>query len=115
MTRTDREQWLRPDDPTACEAHLTEEAGELVAALGKTARWGPKGTDPTLPEAARETNADWVLRELEDVLDAAARWLPHADPIIRDRERLARLKRRIGDGRDQGEGPDGGESRGGPD
>lgn len=44
-----------------------EEMGELQAALGKTLRWGWLSYNPELPEAARESNKEWVKRELKDV------------------------------------------------
>lgn len=47
-----------------------EELGELQAAIGKTIRWGWMSYDPTLPETERETNLDWVKREMQDVRDA---------------------------------------------
>lgn len=47
-----------------------EELGELSAALGKTLRWGWDSVNPLLPEAARETNEQWVRRELADVREA---------------------------------------------
>lgn len=47
-----------------------EELGELQAALGKSLRWGWASTNPELPPAARETNVDWVRREIADVRGA---------------------------------------------
>lgn len=47
-----------------------EELGELQAALGKSLRWGWGSFNPELPVAERESNADWVKREMLDVLDA---------------------------------------------
>lgn len=44
-----------------------EELGELQAALGKTLRWGWNSYNPELPKEQREINADWVLREIQDV------------------------------------------------
>lgn len=47
--------------------HLVEEMGELLAAIGKTSRFGPLSYDPTQPPDKQETNIRWVLRELSDV------------------------------------------------
>lgn len=47
-----------------------EELGELQAALGKTLRWGWKSYNPELPKAQRETNEEWVRREIADVRSA---------------------------------------------
>jgi hypothetical protein len=47
-----------------------EELGELLAALGKTGRWGWMSYNPELPEDQRELNIQWVMREMLDVNDA---------------------------------------------
>jgi len=47
-----------------------EEAGELLAALGKTQRWGWQSSNPELPPEQRETNEAWVRREIADVRGA---------------------------------------------
>ncbi|HUD91215.1 hypothetical protein [Sphingobium sp.] len=62
-------RYMRPGYDFAI-GKLVEELGELQAALGKTLRWGPESFNPELPVADRETNADWVLREIDDVLGA---------------------------------------------
>ncbi len=49
--------------------YLTEECGEVLAAVGKTQRWGPFSVNPE-PGASKETNRDWILRELEDLKGA---------------------------------------------
>lgn len=68
-------------------AHVVEEAGEmmkdlgdLLAAIGKTKRWGWDSVNPLIPEAHRETNRDWVRRalvaakpEIADLLQAIDR------------------------------------------
>lgn len=51
---------------------LTEEMGEVIAALGKTRRWGPDSTNPELPPDQRVTNRDWLLAELDDLEQAIA-------------------------------------------
>jgi hypothetical protein len=47
-----------------------EEAGEFLAAMGKTQRWGWDSYNPELPAAQRETNAAWVRREMADLRGA---------------------------------------------
>lgn len=47
--------------------YLAEEAGEVLAALGKSQRWGLDSYNPELPEEKRETNAAWLMRELQDL------------------------------------------------
>lgn len=47
-----------------------EEAGEFLAAMGKTLRWGWQSYNPELPPAERETNAAWVRREMVDLREA---------------------------------------------
>jgi hypothetical protein len=51
-------------------ARLVEECGEVLAAAGKTQRWGPFSVNPLLPEAERETNLARILREMADLKDA---------------------------------------------
>ena len=51
---------------------LSEECGELVAALSKTGRWGWDSHDPAVLPNKRETNATWVRREMQDVRGAIA-------------------------------------------
>jgi hypothetical protein len=67
-------EYLKPNDPQFCLAHMIEEMGEAMAAAGKTLRWGPQSVNPELPEAERETNIDWLLREMDDVEAAFARF-----------------------------------------
>ena len=47
--------------------HLIEECGEVLAAAGKSLRWGLDGVNPELPVPERETNREWLLREMEDL------------------------------------------------
>lgn len=47
--------------------YLVEECGEVLQAVGKALRWGLESANPELPEEQRETNRDWILRELQDV------------------------------------------------
>lgn len=48
----------------------TEEAGEFLAAIGKTLRWGWQSVNPELPREQRETNYEWVKREMKDLRGA---------------------------------------------
>lgn len=48
----------------------TEEAGEFLAAIGKTLRWGWASYNPELPSSEQESNARWVKREMQDLKDA---------------------------------------------
>lgn len=61
------------DDFEHCLAHFIEECGEALAAAGKTARWGWDSYNPDLPEAQRETNANWLLREMMDLRETMDR------------------------------------------
>jgi hypothetical protein len=48
-------------------AHLVEECGEVLAAAGKTQRWGRDSVNPLIPTIAQETNEAWLRRELADL------------------------------------------------
>lgn len=50
--------------------YFVEEAGELLAAIGKTLRWGETSFNPEIPEKQRELNIDWMRRELKDLKGA---------------------------------------------
>lgn len=54
-------------------AHAVEEAGEFLAAAGKTQRWGKDSVNPEIPVDQQEANADWLIRELADLQGALAR------------------------------------------
>ena len=47
--------------------YLIEESGEVLAAAGKSVRWGLDSCNPELPVNERESNADWLLREIADL------------------------------------------------
>lgn len=66
------------DDPQSVFGHLTEECGEVLAALGKLQRWGPLSVNPELPRELQETNRDWLLRELKDLEEV----IPRARAIL---------------------------------
>jgi len=46
-----------------------EECGEALAAAGKWVRFGPDSYNP-LPGASKETNRQWLRREVEDLEEA---------------------------------------------
>lgn len=50
--------------------YLVEECGEVMAAVGKTIRWGLSSYNPEIPVKERETNRQWILRELQDLKQA---------------------------------------------
>jgi len=54
-------------------SHAIEEAGEFLAAAGKTQRWGLHSVNPLLPADEQETNEAWLLREMEDLIHALGR------------------------------------------
>lgn len=54
-------------------SHLIEECGEVLAAAGKTQRWGAFSVNPLLPESKQETNLVWLRRELNDLYEAMVR------------------------------------------
>ncbi|HEX3163585.1 MAG TPA: hypothetical protein VHQ92_13490 [Pseudolabrys sp.] len=54
-------------------AHVVEECGEVLAAAGKTQRWGWFSVNPLLPRDRQETNLRWLVRELGDLKEAIAR------------------------------------------
>lgn len=47
--------------------YLVEECGETMAAVGKTLRWGLDSFNPEVPREKRESNRDWILREIRDL------------------------------------------------
>lgn len=52
--------------------YLVEECGEVLAAAGKTLRWGPQSVNPTIPIPDQEPNIDWLRREFADLKHAIA-------------------------------------------
>lgn len=53
--------------------YLIEECGEVLAATGKTIRWGVDSANPDIRLDHRESNRDWILRELKDLEGAVMR------------------------------------------
>lgn len=59
---------------------VSERLGDVLAAAGKSIRWGLEGSNPELPPEHRETNREWLLRaltalepELADLAEAIKR------------------------------------------
>jgi hypothetical protein len=65
-------EYLRPGFDFAL-AHAIEEAGEFLAAAGKTQRWGRESVNPELPREQQETNEEWLFREIKDLQSALGR------------------------------------------
>lgn len=65
-------EFIRPGLDQAL-AHVTEEMGEVLAAVGKTQRFGPHSVNPTLPPEQQETNSVWCRREIADLRGALDR------------------------------------------
>ncbi|MDF7776894.1 hypothetical protein P1X14_16675 [Sphingomonas sp. AOB5] len=66
-------RFLRTGDVHFAMAHAAEEAGEMLAALGKSLRWGLESVNPLLPPAEQETNREWLEREIGDLRGALDR------------------------------------------
>lgn len=47
--------------------YLVGECGEVMAATGKSIRWGLDSYNPEVPRMPKDTNQDWLLRELDDL------------------------------------------------
>ena len=50
-----------------------EECGEALAAAGKSVRFGLDRYNPLIDKAKRETNREWLRREIADLEEAIAR------------------------------------------
>jgi hypothetical protein len=59
--------------------YLVEEAGEVLAAAGKTLRWGELSANPELPPAKRVTNIAWLRAEMSDLELAIRLMREHLD------------------------------------
>lgn len=55
-------------------SHVIEECGEVLAAAGKTQRFGKDSTNPLIPVNEQETNLKWLMRELGDLELAICRF-----------------------------------------
>ena len=63
------QKYMRPGLAFAM-GKAVEEAGEFLAAIGKTQRWGWYSYNPELAPAHRERNEQWVRREIADLRGA---------------------------------------------
>lgn len=54
-------------------SHVIEECGEVLAAAGKTQRWGPWSVNPLIPKEQQEANITWLSREIQDLKLAIVR------------------------------------------
>jgi hypothetical protein len=52
----------------------------VLQAIGKTIRWGLESVNPELPPEQQESNAAWILRELDDLTGAIERLRSHIKP-----------------------------------
>lgn len=57
----------KPESEEEKIGYLVEECGEVMAAVGKSLRWGLESVNPELPGEMQETNYNWILRELKDL------------------------------------------------
>lgn len=65
-----------PECETTRLGYLVEECGEVLAAAGKSLRWGYESSNPELPVAERETNRAWLRREIGNLKAAIERIEP---------------------------------------
>lgn len=61
-----------PANESEALGYFIEEAGECLAAAGKSLRWGFESFNPE-PGASRETNREWLAREVADLKEAIKR------------------------------------------
>lgn len=59
--------------------YLIEEAGEVLAAAGKTLRWGELSANPEIPMQQRVTNVAWLRAEMSDLENAIRLMREHLD------------------------------------
>jgi len=81
------EKFINRHDEKQVMGRLTEEFAEVLTALGKSYRFGFDSHDPTVPVKDRESNAAWLLREMDDVLDAIRDAAPFLDNYLLPKER----------------------------
>jgi hypothetical protein len=60
-------RFIRTGDVQFAMAHAAEECGEVIAALGKSLRWGLDSVNPLLPVEQQETNRE--IADLRGALD----------------------------------------------
>lgn len=62
--------------------YLIEEAGEVLQAAGKSLRWGLDSWNPELKPSERESNEQWLRREMHDLaraIDLMTKFLDQQD------------------------------------
>lgn len=69
----------KPKSTTDHLGYLIEEAGEVLAAAGKSLRWGLDSWNPELPPIERESNEQWLRREMRDLSRAINLMTEHLD------------------------------------
>ncbi len=67
------------NDTHSILSHLVEECGEVLAAAGKSLRWGLESVNPELQPADQETNRAWLFRELRDLEAVIERFRKHEE------------------------------------
>jgi hypothetical protein len=70
-----------------------EECGEALAAAGKTVRFGWGSWNPLVPESERESNEDWLKREIADLKEAIALLEKSRGWDAEDRQESEQVKR----------------------
>jgi NTP pyrophosphatase (non-canonical NTP hydrolase) len=63
----DVKEEYRPKTQEQKLGYLVEECGEVLQGIGKAQRWGLESKNPEDSNPNRETNRDWILRELNDL------------------------------------------------
>lgn len=63
----EKKKKYKPRGETQTLGYLVEECGEVQHVAGKSLRWGLLSFNKELPLNQRETNRDWLLRELVDL------------------------------------------------
>lgn len=81
-----QEKFINRNDEKQVLGRLGEELAEVLTALGKSYRFHIEGYDPTIPPKDRESNAAWLLREMDDALDAIRDAVPFIKKHVYDKE-----------------------------
>lgn len=92
MTAGPKKPEYEPKTDRQLLAYLIEECGEVLAAAGKSLRWGYASANPELPEEQQETNAAWLRRELDDLSAAVERVCKAQRLELLPEERLHHLR-----------------------
>jgi NTP pyrophosphatase (non-canonical NTP hydrolase) len=67
MSNFSKNPQYKPNSIEQKMGYLVEECGEVLAATGKSLRWGLDSFNPELPSQERESNRLWLKRELADL------------------------------------------------